>query len=113
MQENTSFWNFFKDCIWITTHNILNVSLEHIIYGWNIRDLNFDFVNLLIVIATFSIYKARVRYNETNIFNPISRLFSSEIERLNEIIINTGNVPKIINENKTAWNELKVHLNIL
>ena len=91
----------------------LDVSLEHIIYGWNIRNLNFDFVNLLLIIASFSIYKARIRYIATNIFTPILRLFNNEIERLNEIITNTEKVPKIINENKTAWDELIIHLNIL
>jgi len=83
------------------------------IYGWDIGDSNLDLANLLLIVASFSVYKARVRYNETNIFTPISLLFNHEIVKLNEITLKAANVPKILMENKNQWDELKVLLNIL
>ena len=67
----------------------------------------------LLIIASFSVYKARIRCSETNTFPPISLCFNSEINRLNHIFKNTKKVPKVVLENKKEWDKLKVHLNIL
>ena len=42
----------------------LNVSLENIIYGWNIDKTNCAFVNVLLILASFSVYKARIQYSD-------------------------------------------------
>ena len=70
-------------------------------------------MNFLLIIASFSVYKARIRSSETNTFLPISLFFNSEIKRLNDIFKNTKKVPKVVLENKKEWDELRVHLNIL
>ena len=87
------------------------LSLENIIYGRNIDKSNC--LNFLFIIASFSVYKARIHFSETNIFSPIWFIFNFEIKQLNYIFKNTKNVPKVVLENKTEWDELKVHLIIL
>ena len=111
-KKNTRFWILIKECIHVLTNLYLNISLEHIIYGWNIENANFGCVNLLLIIASFSVYKAKIRHSKTDTFTPISLVFIFEMKRLKEILSNTEKVPKAILENKKHWNDLNVHLNI-
>ena len=112
-EKNVHFWDTFRQCLYILTRTDFDISLEHIIFGYNIDKKNCTFVNFLLIIASFSVYKARIRSSETNIFLPISLFFNSEIKRLNDIFKNTKKVPKVVLENKKEWDELRVHLNIL
>ena len=71
------------------TNSFKCINIENIIYGWNIDQSNCAFVNFLFIIASFSVYKARIRFNETNTFSPIWFIFILEIKRLNDIFKNT------------------------
>ena len=70
-EKNVQFWNSFKKCLYVLTRIHFNLSLENIIYGRNIDKINCASVNFLFIVAPFSVYKARIRYNETIIFSPI------------------------------------------
>ena len=94
------FWDTFRQCLYILTRTDFDISLEDIIFGYNIDKKNCTCVNFLLIIASFSVYKARIRCSETNTFLPISLFFNSEIKRLNDIFKNTKKVPKVVLENK-------------
>ena len=85
--KNIQFWE--KEILYVLTWIHFNLSLENIIYGWNIDKSTCAFVNFLIIIALYSVYKARIRFNETNIFSPIWSIFNLEIKWLNDIFKNT------------------------
>ena len=101
------FWDTFRQCLYILTHTDFDISLEHIIFGYNIEKKNVFFKNFLLIIASFSVYKARIRCSETNTFPLFSLFFNSEINRLNDIFKNTKKVPKVVLENKKEWDELR------
>ena len=90
-----------------------NVSLESIIYGWDIDQSCHDFANLLLMIASYSVYTVKMRHSETMVFSPISLIFKFYIQKLNTIFKNTNKIPKIVLENRMRWDDLKVHLNIV
>ena len=99
-KKDIQFWESFKKFLYVLTRIHFNLSLENSIYGWNIDKSNCVFVNFLFIIASFSVYKARIRFDKTNIFSPIWFIFNLEINRLNDIFKNTKNVPKVVLENK-------------
>ena len=61
-----TFWIWFSKYIQEFTNDYnFHISLEKIISGWNIVDSNFAFVNILIELASFSVYKSRIIYYDT------------------------------------------------
>lgn len=111
-KKNKCFWKLFKQIIYTLKNCFLDVSLQNIIYGWNIEKLDFEIENLLIIIASFSVYKAKMIHNETKKFTPITLLFKFEIQKLDELFSNIRKRLKYSVVNTTRWNDLKVYLNI-
>ena len=63
---NKTFWTRFSKYIQEFTKDYnFHISLEKIISGWNIDNSNFTFVNILIELASFSVYKSRIIYYDT------------------------------------------------
>ena len=107
------FWKLFRECLYVVTNKNTNVDLESIIYGWNMDQSSYDFANLLLIIASYSVYTAKIRYSETLIFTPIWLIFYFHIKKLNTIFKNLKKTPTLIIENRTEWNDLRTYLNIV
>ena len=54
--------------------------------GWNIDNSNFTFVNILIELVSFCVYKSRIIYYDTKNAIPIPILFMLEMKKIEEII---------------------------
>ena len=58
-----------------------NISLDKIIFGWNIENVKYTFANILIELASYSVYKSRIIYYDTKNSLPISIFFVLEIKK--------------------------------
>ena len=111
-KKNKCFWKLFEQVIYTLKNCFLDVSLHNIIYGWNIENLNFEIENILIIIASFSVYKAKMIFNETKQFTPITLFFKLEIKKLDELFLNIRKRTKYSVTNTAQWKDLKVYLNL-
>ena len=88
----------------------IEISLYHIVCGFNIDKSEFDFVNIIIELISFAIYKSKMIYNQTRKITPSNLLFSHEIAKLYDILSNTKVKTKYkmmineLQEFKTYWN---------
>ena len=58
---NKSFWIKFSKYIRdLTGNSKFQISLKKIIYGWNIHNSKFNFVNVFIELASYAVYKSRI-----------------------------------------------------
>ena len=62
VKKNVHFWDTFRQCLYILTRTDFDISLEHIIFGYNIdktkqenKKKPYTFVNFLLIIASFSV----------------------------------------------------------
>ena len=60
------FWNNIGYLLNLNFRTKHDIKLKEIVVDYNINDINFDTVNLLITIVSFTVYKCRV----INAFNP-------------------------------------------
>jgi hypothetical protein len=108
-----SFWVQIGKCICqIQECNIFKISLDKIICGWHIQDRDYNLANLLIILASFSIYKTRMIYNETKKFVPISSLFILEMKKIDQIISKTTKKLRICIDPE-KWLSCKTYWNII
>ena len=91
----------------------IDINLEKIICGWNLENNKYDVVNVLIILASFAVYKARLIYSDTKQFIPIFNLFKIEIKRLDETFTNTKKKQNCSIIKSREWIDLKIHLNII
>ena len=60
-KNNKSFWTGFSKYIQEFTKDYkFNISLDKIIFGWNIENANYTFANILIELASYSVYKSHI-----------------------------------------------------
>ena len=111
--KNTHIWINFRKCLHVVTKRTFNISLEDVIYGWDLDQSNRNFANLLLMIASYSVYTVKIRYSETKVFSPILLTFKFYIQKLDKIFQNTNKIPKLVLENRMKWDDLKIHLNIM
>ena len=62
---NKSFWIKVSKYIRDLTQEKFEISLEKIICGWNSHHSKSNFVNVLIELAYYAVYKSRIIYFET------------------------------------------------
>ena len=63
---NKSFWTTFSKYVQEFMKDYkFHISLDKIIFGWNIDNANYTFANILIELASYSVYKSRIICNDT------------------------------------------------
>ena len=82
-------------------------------YYWSIDNSNFTFVNILVELASFSVYKSRMMYYDTKNSIPISIYFMLEIKKKIEEIITMSKKILRVKVNKQDLNNCKVFWNII
>ena len=83
-KQNKSLWTQIFNYVKIVKNQNLNVLLKHIIGGWNIEMKEYCFINILIEVASFTIYKLKMIYTQTNKIIPNTVLFMQEIHNKNK-----------------------------
>ena len=104
--------NFQNVFVRFRKYSLFTINLKKIICGWHVGDQDYDLANLLIILASFSVYKARIIYNDTQKFTPISNLFHFELKKIDQILSNTKRKPKIYVD-PDKWMHCKTFWNIL
>ncbi len=86
-----NFWHQFSIYVdYLKKIDNFEITLRKIICGWNIDSSIYDFVNVLIQLATFAIYKSKMIYNETKKYVLPKIHFMHEINNLYEMIDNSS-----------------------
>ena len=84
-KRNKNLWLQLSNYVKTVKNENLDISLKHVIGGWNIENKEYYFINILIEIASFAIYKSKMIYNQTNKNMPNTLLFIQELKKLDEI----------------------------
>ena len=110
---NKTFWTRFLKYIQEFTKDFnFQISLEKIISGWNIDNSNFTFVNILIELASFSVYKYRIIYYDTKNQHQFQFCSFLEIKKIEEIITMSKKILRV-KVNKQDLDNCKVFWNII
>ena len=109
--ENKDLWLKFSNYVKCVMNNDFEISLYHIVCGWNIDRSEFDFVNILIELASFAVYKSKMIYNQTQKNVPNIVLFTQEFKKLDDILSNTKMKTKY-QISKKELHEFKVYWSI-
>ena len=106
------FWVQFSNYVKTVKREDFEITLKHIIGGWNIENKEYHFINTMIDIASFTIYKSKMIYNQTNKNIPCSLLFIQEIKKLDEILSYAKSKP-YIKVNQKDLDTCKIFWNII
>ena len=106
--QNRNLWREFSDYCKTVKCLTFNPSLSTIIGGLNVMNKSFYLVNVLIEFVTFSIYKSKMVYNQTEKQIPNTLIFRQELKKLDQILCNS-NQNKRIKIKEKEWSDCKVY----
>ena len=92
-KRNRNLWFQLSNYIKTVKNENLRITLKQIIGGWKIEIKEYYFINILLEISSFTIYKSKMIYNQTNKSIPNTKLFIQEIKKLDDILSATKPKP--------------------
>ena len=111
-KQNKDLWGKFSNYVKTVRNENFDIALKHIIGGWNIENKEYYIINILIEIASFTIYKSKMIYNQTNKAIPNTLLFIQDIKKLDQIL-SASKMKTYLKVNNEDLNSCKIFWNII